>query len=96
MAQESKADVPQALQVNTGDEMSRGRYSNNLLVAHSPEEFILDWLVNTPNGAHLTARVFVTPGHLKRIITALQDNLNKYEEKLGAVKAIEPKDQVFH
>ena len=96
MAQDPKTDLAQTLHVTTGDEMSRGRYSNNLLVAHSPEEFILDWLVNTPNGAHLTARVIVSPGHLKRIIAALQDNLQKYEEKFGAIKLVEPKDQVFH
>ena len=96
MSHEPKVEFPQTLQVSTGDEMSRGRYSNNLLVAHSPEEFILDWLVNTPNGAHLTARVIVSPGHLKRIIAALQDNLQKYEDKFGPVRLVEPKDQVFH
>jgi hypothetical protein len=42
------------------------------------------------------ARVVVTPGHLKRIIAALTDNLEKYEANFGDVRSIEPKDQVFH
>jgi len=41
-------------------------------------------------------RVVVTPGHLKRIIGALEDNLKRYEANFGDVRLIEPKDQVFH
>lgn len=96
MATEEKPAQPTAIQVNTGDEMSRGRYSNNMLITHSPEEFMLDWLLNSPSGTHLVARVIVSPGHLKRIITALQESLAKYEARFGQVKIIEPKDQVFH
>jgi len=84
------------IQVVTGDEMSRGRYSNNMLVSHTPEEFIIDWLLNSPAGTHLVARVVVTPGHLKRVIGALEDNLKRYEANFGDVRLIEPKDQVFH
>ncbi len=96
MANEPKAPPQGMIQVVTGDEMSRGRYSNNMLVSHTPEEFIIDWLLNSPAGTHLVARVVVTPGHLKRIIAALTDNLEKYEANFGDVRSIEPKDQVFH
>ena len=80
----------QAIQINTGDELSRGRFSNNMLVAHGPEDFIIDWLLQAPNGAHLVSRIIVTPGHVKRIITALQENLDKYEEAFGEIRVIDP------
>lgn len=96
MAQETKPAQPQSIQINTGDEMSRGRYSNNMLITHTPEEFVIDWLLNSPSGTHLVSRVIVSPGHVKRIIGALQENMGKYESKFGPVTPIEAKDQVFH
>ncbi|MBI4766097.1 MAG: DUF3467 domain-containing protein [Deltaproteobacteria bacterium] len=77
---------PQPVQINTGDELSRGRYSNTMLVTHGPEEFMMDWLLHSPNGAHLVSRVIVTPSHMKRIVRALQENLDKFEQNFGEIK----------
>jgi hypothetical protein len=87
---ETKGSEPQSVQINTADEMSRGRYSNSMLVAHGPDEFIMDWLLHAPNGAHLVSRIVVTPGHMKRIIRALEENLSKYEQEFGEVRIAEP------
>ena len=73
----------QTLQIHAEDDVSRGRYSNSMLVSHGPEEFIIDWLLQSPNGVHLVSRIVVSPGHMKRIIAALQDNVDKYEESLA-------------
>ncbi|MCX5805738.1 MAG: DUF3467 domain-containing protein [Proteobacteria bacterium] len=81
-------DQPQ-MQINTADEMSRGRYSNSMAVAHGPEEFIIDWFLQSPNGAHLVSRIVVTPGHMKRIMQALQENLEKYENTFGIINVVE-------
>ena len=86
----------QQIQINTGDELMRGRYSNSLIVSHSPEEFILDWLLNSPSGTFLVSRIMVSPGSLKRIISALVDNLEKYERQYGPIRVIESGDQKFH
>jgi len=94
MADQTKQ--PKPIQINSGDEMSRGRFSNSMMITHSPEEFILDWLLNSPTGTHLVSRIIVSPGHIKRIIAALNDNLEKYEQKYGAVKKIEQSEQKFH
>ncbi len=93
---EDEKKQPQPLQVKTGDEMSRGRFSNSMFITHSPEEFIIDWLLSSPTGTHLMSRIIVTPGHVKRIISALSENLAKYEEKFGEVKPIAPGEQTFH
>lgn len=86
----------QQIQVATGDELSRGRFSNNLLVSHSAEEFILDWILSSPSGMHLVSRVIVTPGHMKRIIGALGENVRRYEKEFGSISALEAPDQKFH
>lgn len=93
---DEKTSQAQKIQINTQDEMSRGRFSNSMLVTHSPEEFIIDWLLNSPSGTHLASRIIVTPGHMKRIISTLSANLSKYEQNFGPVQAIGPSDQKFH
>jgi hypothetical protein len=90
------SNPPQQIQINTGDEMMRGRYSNSLIASHSPEEFILDWLLNSPSGTFLVSRIMVSPSNLRRIINALEDNLQKYERQYGPIKVIEQGEQKFH
>ncbi len=86
----------QQVTISTSDEMSRGRFSNTMFVAHSPEEFVIDWMNNFPNGMHLVSRVIVTPGHMKRIVAALSENMSRYEEKFGPVTAIDSSQQKFN
>lgn len=96
MADEQTPTGSPKIQIVTGDEMSRGRYSNNMVVVHSPEEFIIDWLLNSHGGAHLVSRIIISPGHMKRIIGALTENLRRYEKTHGTTREIDSKDQVFH
>ncbi len=96
MSNEKPPAEPRQIQIITGDEMARGRYSNNMAVSHSPEEFIIEWLLNSPSGTHLVSRVIVSPGHMKRIIDALSDNMRKYESKYGPVAVVGTEDQSFH
>jgi hypothetical protein len=76
----------QSVQITTVDELSRGRYSNSMLVSHGPEEFMIDWLLQSPNGVHLVSRIIVSPAHMKRILGALEDNITKYEETYGEIE----------
>jgi hypothetical protein len=96
MADQTTGQLPQQIQVNTIDELSRGRFSNNILIAHNQEEFILDWMLNSPNGMHLVSRLVVTPGHMKRIAAALEENLRRYEQTFGQIMTSEFGDQKFH
>ena len=96
MADKPDPQQPQQIKINTVDEISRGRYSNLMLVSHSPEEFMLDWILNSPNGAHLVSRIILSPGNVKRAIEALTINLKQYEDKFGTVKLIDPVEQKVH
>ena len=96
MSDEKPPESARQIQIITGDEMARGRYSNNMAVSHSPEEFIVEWLLNSPSGTHLVSRVIVSPGHMKRIVEALSENLQKYENSYGPVRPVGGDDQAFH
>jgi len=84
------------VQINASDEVARGRYSNNMLVTHTREEFILDFLLTAPNGTQLVSRVMVSPGHMKRVLSALADNMQKYEGNFGEVVAPDGGHPQFH
>jgi hypothetical protein len=96
MDNQSKILKATEIQINTGDEMLRGRYSNSMMVAHGADEFILDWLLNSPTGAHLVSRIIVSPAHIKRIINALKENLDNYEKQFGSIKETMLVDHKFH
>ena len=96
MADKPDVQQPQPIKINTVDEISRGRYSNMILASHSPDEFMLDWLLNSPNGPHLVARIILSPANLKRTIETLKLSLQEYEKKYGVVKLLETDDQNVH
>lgn len=76
---------PADIKVKIADDILKGCYANTLLVAHTAEEFVLDFILTLPPQPVCTARVLVHPGHLKRIIAALQQNLTRYEATHGTV-----------
>ena len=73
------------IQVKMDDEILKGRYANMMQVAHNREEFILDFMNVFPPTGVVTARVVTSPGHLKRIARALEDNLKRYEATFGTI-----------
>jgi len=96
MADKPDAQQPQPIKINTVDEISRGRYSNMVIVSHSPDEFMLDWLLNSPNGPHLVARLILNPANVKRTIEILKLSLQQYEKEFGEVKVTESDNQKVH
>jgi hypothetical protein len=76
----------QTVNIKIGDEEQKGRYSNLLRIAHSREEFILDFINLVPPQGVVNARVITSPGHLKRIVRALQEDLERYEAAYGVIQ----------
>lgn len=81
---ETDAGTPN-LNIKIGDEELKGRYSNLLRITHTREEFILDFVNLVPPQGMVTARIVTSPGHLKRIVQALAQNLARYEEAHGPI-----------
>ena len=81
----------QEVKVAFPENLRGGVYANNMMVAHTKEEFILDFMMISPPVGSVTARVVISPGHMKRMVSALTENLKKYEAKFGKLaEAAEP------
>ena len=78
--------MSQQIQIKAGDAEIKGVYSNLVEIKHSKEEFCLDFMNVFPPLGALTARIIMSPGHLKRLITALNKNLEKYEKNFGTIE----------
>lgn len=79
---------PQDLKLNISPDVAQGIYSNLAIISHSPTEMILDFaqmLPGTPE-ANVRTRVIMNPIHAKRLLNALADNVQKYENNFGAIK----------
>ncbi len=75
----------QKIQVTMLPKVQRGFYSNMARILHTQEEFVLDFLNIVPPTGIVGSRVFMSPGHIKRLAEALQDNIRKYEEQYGKI-----------
>lgn len=76
------------IQIEIDDTMAQGIYTNLAMIGHSENEFIIDFIFLQPQApkAKVRSRVITSPGHVKRLLAALQDNINKYETRFGEIK----------
>ena len=87
MPEETKnKDGKRHVHVKVKDEMIAGVYSNHMVVAHTREEFFLDFMLMLPSMGTLVSRVLLSPGHMKRTLRALADNVKRYEAKHGVIE----------
>ena len=79
------------MQIKMPEGVLGGVYANQMLVSHTREEFVMDFVNLFPPEGVVNARVIVSPGHLKRMIRALSDNLKRYETSHGPIiEAVAP------
>jgi len=86
------------LPIKMPEAVQAGVYANQMLVRHTREEFVIDFINLFPPEGVVNARVIVSPGHLKRMIRALRENLSRYETTHGQVVEAEapPDDTVLN
>ena len=79
------------LQIQLDDDVANGQYINMALVNHTETEFTIDFIYVQPQQpkAKVRARIITNPKHMKRLLTAMQDNLGKFEAKFGTIELIE-------
>ena len=82
----------EGLNIEIGEEVAEGVYSNLAIINHSPSEFIADFIQMMPGvpKAKVKSRIILTPQHAKRLAQALVDNVAKYEEQFGEIKDLDP------
>jgi hypothetical protein len=81
-------DNQNQLNIELSEEVAQGTYSNLAIITHSPSEFVVDFVRVVPGvpKAQVKSRIILTPEHAKRLIKALQDNIQKYESLYGTIQ----------
>ncbi len=76
------------LSIEIDDVTAQGMYCNLAFITHSEQEFILDFMFLSPQQpkAKVRSRIITSPKHAKRFLSALMDNIQKYESRFGAIK----------
>lgn len=78
----------QRLNITIDETVGEGTYANLVLIAHTAAEFVLDFARVTPGvpKTKVHSRIIMTPQHLKGFAKALQENVDRYEERFGEIK----------
>ena len=82
----SEQAAQREIKVNFPQHLIGGVYCNMLRVTHTREEFIMDFMMLHEGMGTVTSRVIMSPGHMKRTVVALQENIKKYESNIGAIQ----------
>ena len=96
MDDQQKTDKPTGqLNIELKEDIAEGEYANLVMIAHSPEEFILDFIRVVPGvrKARVKSRIIITPQHAKRLLRALADNIDRYERAHGSIEERSSADQ---
>ena len=75
------------IQLQMDDETAQGKYANLVLINHTENEFLLDFAFLQPANAvaKVRSRVISSPRHTKRLMLALQKNVERFEERFGVI-----------
>jgi hypothetical protein len=76
------------LNIELSEDIAEGTYSNLAIITHSSSEFVLDFIRVMPGvpKAKVKSRIVLTPQHAKRLMMALKDNINKFEQVNGVIE----------
>jgi hypothetical protein len=77
------------LEIQLDEEIAQGLYANLAVVNHHESEFVVDFIFVQPQAprAKVRSRIILSPHHAKRLVAALQDNVNRYEQTFGPIKS---------
>jgi hypothetical protein len=80
-------NAPQEMNIELDEDTAEGTYSNLVMISHSSEEFVLDFIRVVPGvqKARVKSRMIVTPQHAKRLLSALEENIERYEDAHGSI-----------
>jgi hypothetical protein len=76
------------LNIELSEEIAEGIYSNLAIITHSSSEFVIDFIRVMPGvpKAKVKSRIVLTPEHARRLLNALEDNMEKFETANGRIK----------
>ena len=87
----NEKDLQNQINVELPEDIAEGIYSNLAIITHSNQEFVVDFIKMLPGNpkAKVKSRIILTPQHAKRLMTALKENIAKFESAHGNIKVEE-------
>ena len=75
------------LKIELSPEVAEGIYANLAIITHSSAEVVMDFIrvLHGVPKANVKSRIILAPEHAKRLLFALQDNVQKYEKAFGPI-----------
>ena len=73
-------------EVKIADNIPGAEYANAMQINHNKDELQMMFLNIMGASGRVTGKIITSPGHFKRMIAAMNDNLKKYEDRFGEVK----------
>lgn len=89
---EIMSEQPQnQLNIEISEETAEGQYANLAIITHSHAEFVVDFVAVMPGTpkSKVKSRIILTPQHAKRLLNALADNIQKFEDAHGQIRDFE-------
>ena len=72
-------------EIKIADNIAGAEYTNFANISHNREEFQIMFANVMPPSGRVVGKLITTPGHFKRIIMAMNENLKRYEESFGQI-----------
>ncbi|MFA7445331.1 MAG: DUF3467 domain-containing protein [Flavobacteriaceae bacterium] len=81
----------QQINIELDEKTAEGTYSNLAIINHSVSEFVIDFVSIMPGTpkAKVKSRIVLTPQHAKRLLKALGENVQRFENTHGEIKGAE-------
>ncbi|NBY29986.1 MAG: DUF3467 domain-containing protein [Sphingobacteriia bacterium] len=84
---QSGSNPENQINIELDEQTAEGVYSNLAIITHSNAEFVVDFIRLMPGlpKAKVKSRIVLTPQHAKRLLQALADNIDKFEQVHGDI-----------
>lgn len=88
---ENKNQKQNQINIELDEAIADGVYSNLAIINHSVSEFVVDFVNIMPGRpkSKVKSRIILTPQHAKRLLKALNDNVQRFESAHGEIKDYE-------
>lgn len=75
------------INIELNEEVAKGVYSNLAIITHSQSEFVADFVQLLPGlpKAQVRSRIILSPQNAKRLMRALMENIQRYEQHMGVI-----------
>tara|TARA_B100001063_G_C16504074_1_gene423518 strand:+ start:236 stop:556 length:321 start_codon:yes stop_codon:yes gene_type:complete len=76
------------INIELDEAVAEGIYSNLAIINHSVSEFVVDFVNIMPGRpkSKVKSRIILTPQHAKRLLKALGENVQKFEQAHGEIR----------